>query len=41
MRDSSVLFQALDKRRQAIHSLLRSTSELSRGADPAGEAEPR
>ncbi len=29
MRDSSVLFQALDKRRQAIHSLLRSTSELS------------
>ena len=29
MRDSAVLFQALDRRRQAIHDLLRSTSRLS------------
>jgi phospholipid/cholesterol/gamma-HCH transport system substrate-binding protein len=29
MRDASVLFQALDRRRQAIHDLLRSTSDLS------------
>ena len=29
MRDSAVLFQALDHRRQAIHDLLRSTSQLS------------
>lgn len=29
MRDSAVLFQALVKRRQAVHDLLRSTSELS------------
>jgi phospholipid/cholesterol/gamma-HCH transport system substrate-binding protein len=29
MRDSAVLFKALDKRRQAIHNLLHSTSELS------------
>src|SRR5262249_190171 len=29
MRDSAVLFKALDRRRQAIHNLLHSTSELS------------
>jgi phospholipid/cholesterol/gamma-HCH transport system substrate-binding protein len=29
MRDSEVLFQALDRRRVAIHNLLHSTSELS------------
>jgi phospholipid/cholesterol/gamma-HCH transport system substrate-binding protein len=29
MRDSAVLFKAIDKRRQAIHNLLTSTSELS------------
>jgi phospholipid/cholesterol/gamma-HCH transport system substrate-binding protein len=29
MRDSAVLFKALDQRRQAIHNLLSSTSELS------------
>jgi phospholipid/cholesterol/gamma-HCH transport system substrate-binding protein len=29
MRDSSVLFKALDRRRQAVHDLLHSTSELS------------
>jgi phospholipid/cholesterol/gamma-HCH transport system substrate-binding protein len=29
MSDSAVLFKAIDKRRQAIHNLLRSTSELS------------
>jgi phospholipid/cholesterol/gamma-HCH transport system substrate-binding protein len=29
MRDSAVLFHALDQRRQAVHDLLRSTTELS------------
>jgi phospholipid/cholesterol/gamma-HCH transport system substrate-binding protein len=29
MHDSAVLFQALDKRRAAVHNLLRSTSQLS------------
>ena len=29
MRDSAVLFKALVKRRQAVHNLLRSTSQLS------------
>jgi phospholipid/cholesterol/gamma-HCH transport system substrate-binding protein len=29
MQDSAVLFQALVKRRQAVHNLLTSTSELS------------
>jgi phospholipid/cholesterol/gamma-HCH transport system substrate-binding protein len=29
MADSQVLFKAIDKRRQAIHDLLRSTSQLS------------
>jgi phospholipid/cholesterol/gamma-HCH transport system substrate-binding protein len=29
MNDSAVLFQALDKRRRAVHDLLRSTSRLS------------
>jgi phospholipid/cholesterol/gamma-HCH transport system substrate-binding protein len=29
MRDSAVLFKALDRRRQAVHDLLRSTTRLS------------
>ena len=38
MRDSSVLFQALDRRRQAIHQPAALDLRAVRGADPAWSA---